>query len=257
MPHLIGHGSLVGGLVLLDQRVANKREPGGFLAVSIRGMRPADSNGGPATDRPQPEVPSAEVCEIEWETAAVHAAQDGEPGAFDKLVLGYQDRIYNLIQRMVGDADESYDLAQETFVKAFEAIGSFRRDARFSTWIYRIAVNACLSRHRKRAVRKRHAPVSLDAAVATEDGRGRLEPADLRDEPVSKTARRETSDIVHEAIQALDIEYRTVVLLRDMEGYSYGEIQDILGCPIGTVRSRLHRARAELGRKLRGAMGME
>lgn len=212
-------------------------------------MKSADVDGGLATD-------AAEEADHAWASDAVRRAQEGDPAAFDELVLAYQDRIYNLINRMVGDADEAYDLLQDTFVKAYRALASFRRDARFSTWIYRIAVNACLSRHRKQAVRKRHAPVSLDQGYRTADGgEVRPDPPDVSREPARETTRRETQVLVRQAIDALDDDYRLVVLLRDMEGYSYEEIQEILGCPIGTVRSRLHRARAELGRKLKRAMG--
>ncbi len=213
-------------------------------------MRSADTNAAQG-------APTAEQSDNGWEKDAVRRAQAGGREAFDELVLGYQDRIYNVIHRLVGDADEAYDLAQDTFVKAFQALSSFRQDARFSTWIYRIAVNACLSRHRKHAVRKRHAPISLDATYRTGDGEIRLDPPDLSEEPARNTTRRETIGLVRKAISSLDVEYRLVVLLRDMEGYSYEEIQEILGCPIGTVRSRLHRARAELGRQLKRAVGAD
>lgn len=226
------------------------------------GMGSADGDGRPALATPAAGVravtPPQEEAEEgfepgdpEREVLLVGRCQAGDRGAFDLLVLAYQDRIYNLAHRLTGDPEEATDLAQETFVKAFQALASFRRDARFSTWIYRIAINACHSRHRKTAVRRRHAPVSLDAAVRTSDGEVAPDPPDTREEPSFVISRSETIRMVRAAIESLDLEHRTVVLLRDMEGYSYEEIQEILGCPIGTVRSRLHRARAELGKRLK------
>lgn len=185
------------------------------------------------------------------ERALVARAQGGDNGAFDELVIAYQDRIFNLVTRMVGDHDEACDLVQEAFVKAFRALSSFRLDARFSTWLYRIAINGCYSRHRRRAVRTRHAPVSLDAPAKGKDEEASREPADHRHGPAQSIARTETIALVQAAIGELDPEFRTVVLLRELEGYSYEDISAILGCPIGTVRSRLHRARAELAIRLK------
>lgn len=187
----------------------------------------------------------------EVDRALVAAAQSGCRSSFDQLVTAYQQRVFNLALRMTSDHDEAADVAQEAFVKAFRALPNFRKDARFSTWIYRITVNASLSRHRKQAVRRRHAPLSLDAAIAGSDGELSLDPADLRHEPARETTRDETIRMVQREIQSLDSEFRVVVLLRDVEGYAYEEIAEILGCPIGTVRSRLHRARHELGRRLK------
>jgi RNA polymerase sigma-70 factor (ECF subfamily) len=203
-------------------------------------------------------LPPQETCDgwsgdhllaAEEELTLVAATQDGNHSAFERLVRAYQDRVYNLSFRMLGDHEEAADVTQEAFIKAFRAVSSFRRDARFSTWIYRIAVNACLSRHRQFAVRRRHAPHSLDAPLRGSEHPP--EPADHRCEPAQQTSRNELADVVQAAIAALSVEFRTVVLLRDIEGYSYEEIGEILGCPIGTVRSRLHRARAELGRRLK------
>lgn len=207
------------------------------------------------TDRPPPaadaDAQDPQVEDGSWDHERVARAQDGDRTAFDELVLAYQDRIYNLVYRMVNDADEALDLAQESFVKAFQALPRFRRDARFSTWIYRIAVNTCLSRHRRKAVHKHHQPLSLDGPIRTGQGELSPDPGDTTLEPRRESERRETIAAVQATIASLDVEHRTVILLRDMEGYSYEEIQDILGCPIGTVRSRLHRARAELGRRLK------
>lgn len=202
------------------------------------------------SDRMEDRSPEEEAEALaERERGWVASAQAGDREAFDRLVIAYQDRIFNLVYRMVSDSEEAADLTQEAFVKAYRALDKFRLDARFSTWLYRIAVNTCLSRHRKTAVRKKHAPVSLDAPLRGEDLAP--DPPDTRSEPARVTARHETTRLVQDAIGALEDEFRTVVLLRDIEGYSYEQIADIVGCPVGTVRSRLHRARAELGRRLR------
>lgn len=162
--------------------------------------------------------------------------------AFDELVLRHQDRIMNLCVRMVGDYEDARDLCQETFVKAFSALADFEERSQFSTWIYRIAINLCLSyrRSERRSIERPMPHPKKD------ESRPEHQVPDLSMEPQNAVLGREAQEVVQRAIQGLDDEYRSVVVLREIQGLSYEEIADVLSVPIGTVRSRLHRARDAL-----------
>ena len=168
----------------------------------------------------------------------------GRTRAFAVLVRRYQDRIYNTVFRMIGQAEDAQDIVQETFLKAYDGLGRFRANASFYTWLYRIAVNACLTERRKR--QRRPGLVSMDSQ------RTRTEPAADADQtrPSRPVESAECRQAVRQAIQALPAEQRAAVVLKDIEGHSYESIADILQCPVGTVRSRLHRARMQLRESL-------
>lgn len=188
----------------------------------------------------------------------VRRAQAGERGSFDELVVRYKDRIYNLCFQKLGDAEEALDASQEAFVKAYRAIGAFEGKAKFFTWIFRIAVNCAFTRRRKRARERQAAPVSLEQAAARGDrdgdggdgGRG-FDAPDLRGEPAAIVLAAEKARAIQEAIASLDEDQHRIVLLRDVEGLAYEEIAEILDCPVGSVKSRLHRARLVLRERLR------
>lgn len=170
----------------------------------------------------------------------------GDTQAFGELVLRYQDRLFNALLLMVNSHEDARDLAQEAFVHAFRKLSSFRGDSQFYTWLFRIAVNATISFRRKYARRK----VS-SVEVAREDIG--LEPADGRDD-ISPSHRLETTeqqDVVKRALADLSDDFRTALVLTEIEGMSYEEAAAICECPIGTIRSRVHRARADLKEKLR------
>lgn len=174
-------------------------------------------------------------------------ARDGE--AFNQVVVRYQERILNVLYRMTGDYQTALDLCQETFVRAYRAIESFEERSALSTWLYRIAANLCLS-HRR--YRRRRPETSLDAGRSS-DGEG-LAPIDVPDstmEPGAALDVQEKRQKVRAMIEELEPDFRSVVVLRDLEGLSYEEVAEVLGCPVGTIRSRLHRARLELKEKLR------
>lgn len=156
--------------------------------------------------------------------------------AFTELVLRYQDKIYNLVYRMTGDAEESKDLVQETFVRAFTALRTFQQDARFSPWLYRIAVNQCINYQKRR---REHALLSEDIVPDT-NSRG----------PEATAEQNETQERVQKAVLSLPQEYRAVILLRHMSELSYQEIADTLQMPLGTVKVRLFRAREMLHERL-------
>ena len=181
---------------------------------------------------------------------AIEAFRAGDPAAFDRLVRRHQDRIHRLARRLLSDAEAALDAAQETFVKAWRALDRFEGQARFSTWLTRIAINQCRNELRRRRTVKHTRPLSLDAtANGTETPRRELLPSS---EPQSwEMARgREVDSAIREALGRLEPEAREVLLLREVEDLSYEDMADVLDVPVGTVRSRLHRARAELRRRL-------
>lgn len=196
------------------------------------------------------EVPAAAVAFDEADL--VERCRHGDTTAYGRLVRRYQDRVFNVCWRMCGNRADAEDLTQEAFVKALMSIGRFDGRSRFYTWLFRIAVNLTISARRKE---KRRATQSLDAGGSTRDGEDSgSRPIDglasHEDRPEEQVSDRETQEIVLEALRSLDEEYRSIVTLRDLESFSYEEIADILEVPAGTVKSRLHRARLALRRKL-------
>ena len=178
----------------------------------------------------------------------VKAAQSGDVGAFEALLRRYQDRIFNLAFRLMGSLEEAEDAAQETFLKAHRALPAFRGRSGFYTWLYRIAVNTCHS-HRRRASRRRSME-GLSIEAHSEDERP-MEAAILSPAPDEPSLALERKSAVQGALSDLGEDLRQVVLLRDMEGFSYAEIADTLSITTAAVRSRLHRARSTLARQLK------
>jgi len=179
----------------------------------------------------------------------------GEARAFDDLVKRHESRVLRLCSRILSDADAALDAAQETFVKAWRAIGSFHGDARFSTWLTRIAINQCRNELRRKKTVKHTAPLSLDSPTGTSGASDAPESildgiASSDAGPFEVARGREVAAALKVALAEVDVESREVLLLRDAEELSYEEIAEILDVPVGTVRSRLHRARAEVRRRL-------
>lgn len=170
----------------------------------------------------------------------------GQSDAFGELVLRYQDRLYHAVFLMVGSAEDARDLSQEAFVHAFRKLASFRGDSAFYTWLFRIAVNATISFRRKASRRKTS---SIDAA---REALG-IEPLDHRTDisPSFPMEVTEQQQLVRRALSELSEDFRTALVLTEIEGLSYEDAAESVGCPIGTIRSRVHRARAELREKLR------
>ncbi|KAB2953949.1 sigma-70 family RNA polymerase sigma factor [Heliorestis acidaminivorans] len=177
----------------------------------------------------------------------VQQAQKGDRQAFEKLVTMYQDRVYALSYRMAGNPDDAQDLAQEAFIRAYSSLASFRQDADFGTWIHRITVNTWINMQRKN---KRATVVSLDEPMHTSDGEVQRELAATSEGPEEFVERRETSDRIRQALLELKPEHRAVIVLREMQGYSYEEVAEMLDCTLGTVKSRINRARNALKEKL-------
>ena len=181
----------------------------------------------------------------------VERARRGETAAFEMLVIKYQRRIERLISRMVRDADLVQDVAQETFIRAYRAMPQFRGDSAFYTWLYRIAINTA----KKALVDLRRDPlVSEGSLLKDEEGdeTSRVE-NELTDgeTPEALLASKEVAAAVNAAIEALSEDLRQAITLREIEGLSYEEISAVMNCPIGTVRSRIFRAREAIAVKLR------
>ena len=186
------------------------------------------------------------------DAALVQQARQGDVSAFERLVLRYQDRLVNTCWRLSGNRDDAEDLAQEAFLRAFAALNGFQRRSGFYTWLFRIAVNLAVS-HRRRTGRR--PALSLHEAEPVPDGAG---PGSRRpgpsDDPAAVIDRQEVHHRVEAALEALDDDHRVVVVLRDVEGFDYREIAGILEVSVGTVKSRLHRARMALREKLAPVM---
>lgn len=188
------------------------------------------------------------MSEREVDALLVERVQRGDKRAFELLVLKYQRKIMRLLSRLVRDPAEVEDVAQEAFIKAYRAIPQFRGESAFYTWLYRIAVNTA----KNYLVAKRRRP-NGSAQYETEDGETFDETDNLSDinTPEAAFASREIADTVNKAIEALPEELRTAIVLREIEGLSYEEIAQSMGCPIGTVRSRIFRAREAIAGRLR------
>jgi RNA polymerase sigma-70 factor (ECF subfamily) len=189
--------------------------------------------------------------------ALVERVQRGERSAFDVLVLRYQHKVLKLVQRYIRDPMEAEDVVQEAFIKAFRAIGSFRGDSAFYTWIYRIAINTA----KNAIVSSKRRPVNVDIDVQDPE-QGDLE-ARLTDgeTPEQLALSDEIRETVNRAMAGLPEELRTAIVLREIDGLSYEEIAESMDCPVGTVRSRIFRAREAIDRQLRpifdGGLGRE
>ena len=178
----------------------------------------------------------------EQEVQIVQRVLQGDVNAFEKLVLEYEKSVYAITQRMTGNAEDAADMTQETFIKAYNSLSSFRGDSKFSVWLYRIATNVCLDFLRSRS---RKPTVSL--SVEDDDGEEvELDIADESQSPERLLERGLTRDAVRRGLDALSPEYRQILLLREIQGLSYEEIADALTLEVGTVKSRIFRARKRL-----------
>jgi RNA polymerase sigma-70 factor, ECF subfamily len=191
------------------------------------------------------------MADAEADNLLIERVKRGDMRAFEMLVVKYQRRIERLIGRMVRDVDLVQDIAQETFIRAYRALPQFRGESAFYTWLYRIAVNTA----KKSLVDLKRDPlVSESSLVSHEDGdeTSRVE-NELSDSetPDALLASKEIAAAVNAAIEALSEDLRQAITLREIEGLSYEEIADVMNCPIGTVRSRIFRAREAIAARLR------
>lgn len=184
--------------------------------------------------------------------ALVKAFQAEGSAAFDKLVLRYKDKVFNLCYRLLGDYEEANDCAQETFVKVFCSLKNFRFESTFSTWLYRITVNICKNKLKSLEYRYRKKMVWLDKPKETEDNNCLIQIGDGSPSPLIELERKEKEMLIQKAINSLPEEQKTIVVLRDIEGLSYEEVAKITGYKLGTMKSKLARARQQLRKRLRG-----
>lgn len=170
------------------------------------------------------------------EERLIAAARQGDPEAYGSLVRRYQERLHHVLYRFLQDADDAADVVQEAFLSAFLALGDFKGGARFYTWLYRIAMNHAIDLRRRQSAARRNSARQVELGS----------PADPAVGPDRLAMQRDTAVALHRALGRLSQEHRLVLVLKDIEGMSYEEMAEVLEIPIGTVRSRLHRARLEL-----------
>jgi RNA polymerase sigma-70 factor (ECF subfamily) len=175
----------------------------------------------------------------------IAACRSGKTEAFGVLVRRYQDRLYPTVFRLTGCAEDALDLLQDAFLRAYQKLHRFNGESSFYTWVYRIAINLALSRLRKRR-HTNHAGAALDPP----DPYG-------EDDPARSLMRAERDRQIQQALDALAPDHRTIVVMKEFDDLRYEEIGAVLGIPVGTVRSRLHRARCELRERLRGLIDDE
>src|SRR5579863_9730131 len=199
--------------------------------------------------------PQAAEKGVRPDVALMLKAQKGDRGAYGQIILLYQDRLYNAVLRLVGDREEARELTQEAFTRGLMKLEGFRGDASPYTWLFRIAVNLAISQLRKV---QRVRVFSLDCPASGRNHDQNQAAAlldrmasDAGEQPAQKAERRERDEAVLAALGRLDAEYRAVLVMRDIEGFDYQQMAEILGLPLGTLKSRLFRARLALRDELR------
>lgn len=185
------------------------------------------------------------------DASLVKSFQAGREDAFDQLVLKHQNKIFNLCYWYLGDYHEANDSAQEIFIKVYGSLKNFRFESAFSTWLYRIAVNTCKNKLKSSAYRHRSKSIPIGNPGEHHDGGAAVDLKDDASSPLTALEKKERIRLVKAAIDSLPSEHKEVVTLRDIEGLAYEEIAQITGLNLGTVKSRLARARLELRDRLR------
>lgn len=188
--------------------------------------------------------------ETDTDKQLVARVQKGDKRAFDLLVIKYQHKVAAIVGRYIYDRDEVKDIVQEAFIKAYRAIGSFRGDSQFYTWLYRIAVNTA----KNYLVSRSRRPPASDVEVA--DAEYFNDADNLRDvaSPENLAFRDELQEVVDNAIHTLPEDLRTAVSLRELDGLSYEDIASVMDCPVGTVRSRIFRAREAIDKQVKALL---
>ena len=201
---------------------------------SMKSREPGDADAGQPAGTEQSDL------------ELVRRAQKNERGAFDLLVLKYQHKVVKLVARLLRDPTEAEDVAQEAFVKAYRALGSFRGDSAFYTWLYRIAVNTA----RNSIASRQRRPLDYEAELSESEQNNVAARLKHDDTPEATVLSEEIRQTVNQAIEQLPEDLRTAIVLREIEGLSYEEIAAAMDCPVGTVRSRIFRAREAIDRAL-------
>ena len=184
--------------------------------------------------------------EHESDQRLVLRVQHGDKRAFDVLVLKYQQRIASVVSRYLRDQDEVADVTQEAFIKAYRALANFRGDAQFYTWLYRIAINTA----KNHLVAKSRRPPNTDKDISDGEFSDNSVVLETEDQPETLLARDQLQTVILAAVEDLQEDLRTALMLREFDGLSYEEIAEIMACPVGTVRSRIFRARETIEKKM-------
>lgn len=179
------------------------------------------------------------------EQALIEKCLGGEVDAFGDLIEPYQDRLFNTLFRLVGRREDAAELLQEAMVRAFRGLKSYQGDASFYTWLYRIAINVALTNQRKQRLRM----VSTEGL--SDNQRFDLADTEERNQPANNLEMEERRELIQQALETVPESYRAVLVMKDIDGLKYEEIAEILDIPVGTVRSRLHRARNEMRDRLK------
>lgn len=177
------------------------------------------------------------------EKILIQKCKSGDIYAFEQLIQGYQKKVFNIAYRILGDIDDASDMSQEVFIKVYKSITNFKEESSLSTWIYRIATNTCLDEVRRK---KKAASISMSSTIQLEDGEITIQVEDSKPGPDELIAQKETREEINKAIESLNEEHKAVIVLRDIQGLSYEEISSVLQCSLGTVKSRINRARSSL-----------
>ena len=184
--------------------------------------------------------------EHESDQRLVLRVQHGDKRAFDVLVLKYQQRIASVVSRYLRDQDEVADVTQEAFIKAYRALANFRGDAQFYTWLYRIAINTA----KNHLVAKSRRPPNTDKDISDGEFSENSVVLETEDQPETLLARDQLQTVILAAVEDPQEDLRTALMLREFDGLSYEEIAEIMACPVGTVRSRIFRARETIEKKM-------
>ncbi|RLB04657.1 MAG: RNA polymerase subunit sigma-24 [Deltaproteobacteria bacterium] len=185
----------------------------------------------------------------------VSLCKRGEVDAFEALVKRHQKRMLNIAYRMVGNYEDACEIVQDAFVSAYRNIRSFKGKAKFSTWLYTIVINLSKNRLKQLKAQFCHKQFSIDDPILTNDGQIDVEPTSSEPSALERLEKSDIQQKVQGCINALDAEFKEVIILRDMQGFTYDEISDMLKIPEGTVKSRLFRAREALKDCLKKVMG--
>jgi len=184
------------------------------------------------------------------DAALIRDIQAGDMAAFDQMVMRHKDKLFNTVYWFLGDYQEANDCAQEIFIKVFKGIKKFRFESAFSTWLYRIAINTCKNRLKSSAYRWEKRTVPLENPESSKEGNFSYEIQNNAPSPANELENKEKILRIQKALNSLPQEQNRIIVLRDIQGLSYQEISDITGLNLGTVKSRLARARIDLRNKL-------
>jgi len=192
---------------------------------------------------------------IDEDAEAVSLCKEGNVDAFESLVGKYQKKMFNIAYRMIGNYEDACEIVQDTFVSAYKGVKNFEGKARFSTWLYAIVVNLSRNRLRQLKIQRSREAFSIDDPVGADDAEVKREIASYEPSILERLERKDVQRNVQDCIDTLDNELKEVLVLRDIQGFSYDEITDMLKIPVGTVKSRLFRAREALKDCLKKVMG--